>query len=280
VKLLPLPYREIRCVGRALLDLAFPPKCLVCGTFFPAVPEPDPGAASTSPPQAFSSALTAFFCPRCRGDFIGWDGPRCSHCGKALGGSGGVDPICNPCLEKPRHFHKVRAYGIYDGSLKTALHQLKYQYRTQLAPPLGRLLFTTFVRHWPTVDIDLIVPVPLHPRKFRRRGFNQTFLLIRQWPELAAETGIPIFRDMIQKSILKRIRDTDTQVGMRRNNRRANIQNAFAITVGCDVREKRILLVDDVYTTGATTDECARTLRREGAARIDVLTLAQTVQNR
>ncbi|AOY59066.1 MULTISPECIES: ComF family protein [Desulfococcus] len=280
MKPIHLPLRRIRAVGRALLDFTFPSKCTVCGAFFPGTVEADPSGVAAPPPQAFAAALTPFFCPRCRSDFTAWDGPHCCRCGRPIDNRGEWGPICDSCLKKPRQFHKVRAFGIYDGSLKTALHQLKYRSRTQLAGPLGRLLFSTFLQHWPEADIDLVIPVPLHPRKFRRRGFNQAFLLIRQWPELAAEMQIPVFQEMIQKSALKRVRDTDTQVGMKRSTRRTNIQNAFAVAGECDVREKKILLVDDVYTTGATADECARTLCRAGAGRVDVLTLAQTVQSR
>ena len=191
----------------------------------------------------------------------------------------GVESVCDACLNRQRHFRKVRAFGSYDGSLKTALHHLKYRSITQLARPLGSLLFATFLRHWPDRDIDFIVPVPLHPRKFRRRGFNQAFLLLRKWPALAEKTGIDLPGGIIQRTALNRIRETDAQVGMNRRTRQANIQNAFTPGRGVDVSGKKILLVDDVYTTGATADACAEALRNAGAVRVDVLTLAQTVRN-
>ena len=103
----------------------------------------------------------AVFLPKCRDDFICADGPLCSHCGKGLKNHDGGEPVCEACRSRPRPFHKVRAFGVYDGSLKTALHQLKYRSRTQLAKPLGRLLFDTFLRKWPDADIDFVVPVPL-----------------------------------------------------------------------------------------------------------------------
>ncbi|WP_373499168.1 ComF family protein [Desulfococcus sp.] len=272
--------RGIHRACRALLDLAFPPKCLVCGTFylFPP-PGPDPAAPFDAPPQAFSAVMAPFFCPACRDDFPCADGPVCSHCGKKIPHPDGVESVCDACLNRQRHFRKVRAFGSYDGSLKTALHHLKYRSITQLARPLGSLLFATFLRHWPDRDIDFIVPVPLHPRKFRRRGFNQAFLLLRKWPALAEKTGIDLPGGIIQRTALNRIRETDAQVGMNRRTRQANIQNAFTPGRGVDVSGKKILLVDDVYTTGATADACAEALRNAGAVRVDVLTLAQTVRN-
>lgn len=263
----------------ALLDAVFPPKCMVCGQLYPSEASgSDPGMLEDAPPQAFSRIMAPFFCLKCRDDFTCADGPLCSHCGKGLKNHDGGEPVCEACRSRPRPFHKVRAFGVYDGSLKTALHQLKYRSKTQLAKPLGRLLFDTFLRKWPDADIDFVVPVPLHRRKFRQRGFNQAFLLIRKWPDIAAGKGLAFSRGMIQKSILKRIRETDTQVGMNRGTRRTNIRNVFTVGGGVDVSGKKILLVDDVYTTGATADECAGTLQHAGAARVDVLTLAQTVR--
>ena len=280
MKILPSQAFGVNRLKAALLDVVFPPKCMVCGRLYPSEAfGSDPGMLEDTPPQAFSRIMAPFFCPKCRDDFTCADGPLCSHCGKGLHNHDGREPVCESCRSRPRPFNKVRAFGIYDGSLKTALHQLKYRAKTHLAQPLGRLLFDAFLRQWPDMDIDLVVPVPLHRRKFRQRGFNQAFLLIRKWPDLAAEKGFAFPPGMIQKSILKRIRETDTQVGMNRGTRRTNIRHAFTLGGAVDVSGKKILLVDDVYTTGATADECAGTLRHAGAARVDVLTLAQTARN-
>ncbi len=272
---------------QVLLDVVFPPKCMVCGRFYPykvSKPDkalkPDRYIATEAPPQAFSTRMTPFFCPTCRDDFTCMDRPVCSRCGKSLESRDDGKPVCDVCRRRPTHVGRVRAWGIYDGSLKTALHQLKYRSKTQLARPLGELLFSAFLRYWPDMDIDLVVPVPLHRRKFRQRGFNQAYLLIRQWPDLAAKWSRWLPEKMIQKSVLKRIRATDTQVGMNRGTRRTNLRHAFAMAAGSNVGGKRILLVDDVLTTGATADACAGVLRHAGAARIDVLTLAQTIRNR
>lgn len=271
--------KRLKRLKRALLDAAFPAKCMVCGMFYSSAAESDPGIEGDAPPQAFSKAMAPFFCPKCCDEFPYAGAPACSHCGKGFKNADGGEPVCDACRKRPKHFHKARAFGIYDGSLKTALHQLKYHARTQLAQPLGNLLFNAFQRHWSDADIDLVVSVPLHRRKFRQRGFNQAFLLVRRWPELAARKGVSFSKGMIQKPILKRTRETGTQVGMNRGTRRTNIRHAFTMGGGIDISGKNILLVDDVYTTGATAEECAVVLRHAGAARVDVLTLAQTVRN-
>ena len=272
--------RVVRRACLALLDLAFPPKCRACGGFYPPPRgEADPKAASAPPPQAFSALMAPFLCPACRDGFARVDGPICTLCGRRIREPDGGEPVCGACRGRTRHLRRARSFGSYEGSLKTALHQLKYQARVELATPLGRLLFETFRQHWPGRDLDIILPVPLHPRKFRRRGFNQAYLLIRGWPALAAEKGLDLPDGILQRSALRRVRETDAQVGMNRRTRQANIRNAFTLGPGVSVSGKRILLVDDVYTTGATAEECAGALRRAGAEWVDLLTLAQTVRN-
>ena len=119
----------------------------------------------------------------------------------------------------------------------------------------------------PAGDIDLVAPVPLHRKRLRQRGFNQAYLLVRRWqlPE-----GTAVVRDL-----LTRTRDTAPQTGMDRRQRRGNIKNAFCMTRPGQGTGKRVLLVDDVLTTGATAEACAEALIRDGAQRVDVLTPAR-----
>jgi ComF family protein len=159
--------------------------------------------------------------------------------------------------------------GIYDQSLRRAIHALKFDAMVSLAPPLGHQLVRAFRAHWPDGDIDLIAPVPLHRRRLRQRGFNQAFLLIAGWPVSGA---VPIVRDL-----LVRLRATRPQTGLDRRQRRVNIKNAVAVRRPGQSTGRRVLLVDDVLTTGATADACARMLLRDGASRVDVLTLARAL---
>ena len=138
-----------------------------------------------------------------------------------------------------------------------------------LAIPLGRLLFDTFRHYWTAGDIDVVAPVPLHRQRFRQRGFNQAYLLVRRW---ALPEDTVVIRDL-----LVRIRATAPQTGLDRQQRRINIRKAFSVNRHGQSAGKRVLLVDDVLTTGATADACTDALIRDGATRVDVLTLARAL---
>jgi ComF family protein len=160
----------------------------------------------------------------------------------------------------------ARAIGAYDGALRAIVHALKYDGRRSLAVPLAALMRA---RAAALVDAaDVAVPVPLHPSRLRQRGFNQA-------ADLARGLGVPVV------SARKRVRATPTQTSLPAARRHGNVRGAFTITrharvlAGCTV-----LLVDDVSTTGATLDACARTLKAAGAAEVRALTAARAVLSR
>jgi ComF family protein len=233
--------------GRWLVDALFPPVCPAC--------------SRASRDNGFCEPCTATIpLPR---------GPLCPACGSVFRGAGS-DHLCARCLGRPPHFDRVRACASYSGSsplpnaLGLALHRYKYGGDVTLAPVLGRMLAD---RCPLAIDHDLIVPVPLHLGRLRARGFNQSLLLARP---LSRDHRVPIAR-----FTLARRRETRPQVGLGENDRRRNIAGAFEVRERAQVRGRSVLLVDDVYTTGATVNECARTLRQAGARRIDVLVLAR-----
>ncbi len=123
----------------------------------------------------------------------------------------------------------------------------------------------------------MIVPVPLHVKKLRMRGFNPSFLLVKDWIRIAKFLHVEIPDIPIDINVLERKRWTEPQTGLRRKERLANIKNAFHIRNGSKITGKRILVVDDVYTTGATVNECAKVLLKGGAGQVDVITLARAV---
>jgi ComF family protein len=162
-----------------------------------------------------------------------------------------------------------RAAGFHDGPLKAAIHSLKYRGKLQLARPLGSLLRAARQRHWPDAVWELILAVPLHGRRLRQRGFNQADLLISR----GGGEKETVFSH--RRGVLLRSRATAPQAGLDRAARRENIRGAFRVADPAAVNGRRILLVDDVLTTGATAEECARVLLRAGAAQVDLLTLSR-----
>lgn len=263
-----------RFAGRwqsAMADLLFPPRCLGCGTHLLRSPASSFGlTAPDSSPDECSRLMAPYFCLECAGGFRPVASPICSMCGIVFESRSGQDHLCGSCIRRPRPFATARAVGLYDGVLKKAIHGLKYGGKRQLARPLGRLLEDARNRYWPAGAFDAIVPVPLHTRRLRQRGFNQAALVIRQWQNGSAGHG-----EGGLSGLLTRSRNTLPQAGLGRVDRIANIRNAFSVSRPERVRGKRLLVVDDVFTTGATVEEGARVLLAAGAVRVDVLTLAR-----
>ena len=162
-----------------------------------------------------------------------------------------------------RGFDRAASFGSYDGALRSLIHLLKYAGMRPLAPGLSRLMD----RALPIDDrYDLIVPVPLHWQRRWRRGFNQAELLAR---EVSKHRRIPIL------NALRRNKSTATQAALTSAGRRRNMAGAFQARSGVDLRQQRILLIDDVFTTGATASACALALKKAGAETVSLLTLAR-----
>jgi ComF family protein len=290
--------RIINAFARAL----FPARCSVCGSFFHSnmsrsvgLPEKELkdkkslafDQVQDSQEQRVISCLNGDFkfdrlfspylCPACLERYAPVESPICIRCGMMFKSREGDDHLCGDCIKEPKRFKIARAPGIYDRTLKKAIHCLKYRGKIQMARPFGMLLFAAFIRFWDIKNIDLIIPVPLHTKRLKERGFNQSYLLVRNWKQLAAKLSIEMSDIAVERNVLVRSRWTEPQTGLGRKKRMKNIKNAFKVNDCSRIAGKRILLVDDVLTTGATVNECAKTLISDGAKRVDVLTLARAM---
>ena len=211
------------------------------------------------PPRcAACDALSeAPFCATCAHSLYPVESPMCPLCGTPF--DGGVDHLCAACAAHPPPFARARATLRYGGEVQRALLRLKFAGRPDLARRLAPYLP-------PLPACDLVVPVPLGRRRLAQREYNQALLLARAaWP-----------RAPIDPYALSRTYDTPPQASLKGAERRRGLRGAF-LAVERRVGGKRVVLVDDVLTTGTTAAECARALRRAGAVRVEVVTLARTV---
>ncbi|MGV1100569.1 double zinc ribbon domain-containing protein [Thiovibrio sp. JS02] len=230
----------------SLLDLFFPPSCLSCEA-------------------PLSSSRNIQFCADCYSRLSFIHSPLCPRCGRLFSNAAGGDHLCSACLTKKIHFSAARALLLYEEPLKKIIHRLKYQGKTSCLRSIS-LLKDAHPLPARFAGVDLILPVPLHKKRLGERGFNQALLL--------AECFFP--RDKrLKRDLLVRPRETAPQTGFSGRERRRNLRDAFAVPKPAAVAGKRILLIDDVFTTGTTVNECARTLKKAGAGEVLVLTLAR-----
>ena len=238
---------QLRRLGRAVVDGVLPPRCLACGTI---VDEPD--------------AL----CSSCWAGMTFFASPWCAICGLPFPHPMGEEAVCADCARQKPSWDRARAVMRYDKHSRHLVLALKHGDRTHVARALGRWMGRAGAEL--LEGADMIVPVPLHWTRLFTRRYNQAGLLAHA---VRAAGGPPVMADW-----LVRRRRTPSQGRLGPVARARNVRGAFAVRRGCDVKGKRIVLVDDVLTTGATVEECARVLRRGSAAFIGVLTFSRAVR--
>lgn len=232
---------------RAFLDVIFPPVCHLCKT-----PVPEAGQLH--------------LCDACLGAMTPITSPLCPRCGVPHGTEGGIDHLCGSCILTPPSFDAARGALLYAGPIQELIHRHKYGHKAHLRRPLALLAIQHLTPFVQSVAPDVIVPVPLHRDRLRERGFNQAVLM---GAVLAREWRLPLLRHT-----LRRVRPTVAQVTLSAPERRVNVRGAFAVSDPAAVEGRRVLLVDDVSTTGSTVAECSRVLRGAGAGAVFVATVA------
>jgi ComF family protein len=238
----------VRAVLRTALDIALPPLC-------PACREPVEGQA---------------LCPACWSKLSFITRPYCERLGIPFVYDPGPGILSMEAIAAPPAYQRARAAVRFDEISRALVHALKYSDRLDLAPMMGRWL--NHAGRELLAEADALVPVPLHWRRLWARRFNQSAMLAAA---ISAESGVPV-----ATGLLKRVKPTAQQVGLSRTERAANVQGAFRVPPEArgGVAGRRLVLVDDVLTSGATVDGCARALLRAGAANVDVLIFARVAE--
>jgi len=234
-----------------VLNLLYPDSCFLCAT--PVSRLQDRGICDLCWQKTLALRIVGPSCPSCGLPFPATNQESARLCGK--------------CTLHLPPFSGARAFGAYSMELSCVIQALKFGGRRDLAGLLAPLLASTLVEYWPGLGMDLIVPVPLHPKRRRARGYNQAALLSRS---LARLVGIPC-----RERALARVRNTAPQIGLSDVERAHNLRHAFRCVCPARIQGMRVLLVDDVMTTGSTVASASEALLAGGALRVSVLTVAR-----
>lgn len=210
-----------------------------------------------------SEDLSLHLCERCKKNFPFISGNVCVVCGMPIL-DGNI--LCDTCKETRYYFDEARASFLYDKFSHALLYKLKYSGAKYIAELFGELIFEVY-KSW-NIAVDFCIPVPLHYKRERNRGYNQSLLIANRFSELS---GVPVRDDLIE-----RVKETRNQTKLSRMERMTNLKGIFEYVSEDKITGKNILIIDDVFTTGATTNEIAKVLRKHRPAKIFVLTAGKT----
>lgn len=235
----------------AFLDLLFPPLCSLCQ-------------------RRLDERRRDPLCGDCWDHLERLSPPFCVICGLPFGSfeaHGEASHRCEACRRRCPPFAYARSVALYGDTVREALHALKFRGKQLLSRPLGDLLAEEGARVVPVTVVDCLIPVPLHPAREAERGFNQSALLARR---LGRRWRTPVVEGALRRTV-----PTRSQTELSGDERRRNISGAFTLRRPKAVSDRHVLLIDDIFTTGATVSECARVLTAGGAATVGVLTVAR-----
>jgi ComF family protein len=234
---------------QSLTDILYPKTCLACKSKVSAVTDED------------------LICKKCYSEIEINLPPFCFSCGRHLEKNNLNKNICPVCVRNRLHFDRAFSPCVYDGVTKKLIHEFKYKGKDNLGKPLSKIMID-FIKEYrlPLNYLDFIIPMPLHKTRLREREFNQAEILSMH---IAKE-----FKKDLVNGVLLRHRQTKTQTELKNKERFLNVANSFSVNNRLSLKEKNLLLIDDVLTTGATSSEAALALKNAGAQTVFVLTLA------
>ncbi|WP_041267047.1 ComF family protein [Geotalea daltonii] len=237
---------------RSLLDIIFPPLCHLCRVYIP-------------------NAGDVHLCTSCLEQLHPVASPLCPICGVPFATEDGIDHRCGACSVRRPAYVAARAAFVFDGPIQELIHRFKYAHKTHLSRPLALMTARHLADFAGQTAADIVIPVPLHKKRLRWRSYNQAILLAAV---LSKEWRIPLSRNALQRT-----RWTEPQINLAADERQQNVKGAFAVAEPERVADRRIILIDDVFTTGSTVEECAKTLKKAGAAEIFIITVARALSN-
>ena len=214
-------------------------------------------------------ATTFAVCTDCSNSIRYIQQPYCTKCGQPFTTHSGISHICYDCIKGKNKFTLSRAVFEYNGAIVKLIHRFKFGDRVNLSSFFSEELFKLYKAHFAAKDITAILPVPLSTHRLKHRSYNQTQLLAEA---LSRKLSIPVF-----PQILEKIKETPPQSRLSAEKRRENVKDAYAVADRVSLKGKRVLLIDDVITTGATVNACTKALLRAGIKQVYVTTLAMRV---
>ena len=233
-----------------ILNIIYPPRCILCQEIIP--------------------IKNNYICKKCSYEDYLIKGNRCEKCSRQIVNTS--KKLCKDCENQNHSYEKGFALFEYKGKIKGALYRLKYAREKEVGKALGNLIVKYYKNEIKNSKIDLIIPVPIHPSKIRKRGYNQAQVIAKQ---ISKDFKIPLRND-----ILIRIRNTRPQSKLSKKQRANNLVGAFSLNKPIDKSVKNILIIDDIYTTGSTIENCSKILKQNADIKIYFVTATIVIDNK